>query len=72
MNYTTKAGYNAIKNDSIKESIWKNVWNSDGLPKIIFFCWLLVHRKILTAENLRKKGIEGPSQCIMCKKAEET
>ena len=32
--YTVKAGYNAIKNDNRKESIWTNVWNIDGLPKI--------------------------------------
>ena len=36
-----------------------------------FFVGFLLHQKILTAENLRKKGIEGPSRCIMCKKAEE-
>ena len=40
--------------------------------KLNFFLWLLVHQKILTAENLKNRGIEGPSRCIMCKKVEET
>ena len=43
--YTVKAGYNEIKNDSRKESIWKNVWNRDGLPEINFFVAFKFTRK---------------------------
>ena len=65
--YTVKAGYNSTHNNNRKEGIWKNVWCSDGLPKIIKNCWLFTHQKILTAENLKKRGIEGPSRWILCK-----
>ena len=70
--YTMKDGYNSVHNSSRKEGIWKNVWCSDGLPKIYFFCWLFTHQKILTADNLKKRGIKGLSRCILCKRAEET
>ena len=34
--------------------------------------WLLMHRKTLTWENLRKKGFCGPSRCPLYNKEEET
>ena len=43
-----------------------------GCPKYKKNCWLFTHQKTLTTENLKKRGIEGPSHCILCKKAEET
>ena len=33
--------------------------------------WNVKHRSILTAENLKKRGLEGPSICPLCKKNEE-
>jgi hypothetical protein len=30
-----------------------------SLPKVNIFCWLMVHGKILTTENLKKRGILG-------------
>ena len=37
-----------------------------------FFSRLLAHHKIVITENLKKRGIEGPSCCILCKNEEET
>lgn len=48
------------------------VWRAEAPPKVKFFFWLLLKGKILTAENLRKRGIMGPSRCPNCCKAEET
>ena len=71
-NYTVKDGYNSIHNNSRKEVFWENVWSKDDLPKINYFYWILAHHKILTAKNLKKRGIEGLSHCILCKNSEET
>ena len=54
------------------ERIWKQVWHSNSIPKVNNFIWLLLHNKLLTAENLRKRGISGPSRCAMCNSTEET
>jgi hypothetical protein len=52
--------------------IWKSIWNSDGMPKNNFLCWLLVHNKIPTSENMKKIGISGPSCCILYQSDEES
>ena len=46
-------------------------WYIQSIPKVDLFCWIVAHRSILTAENLRKRGLEGPSICPLCKKNEE-
>jgi hypothetical protein len=43
-----------------KKNMWKNVWNNDGIPKINIFLWLLAQNKLLTVENLSKRGFKGP------------
>lgn len=48
------------------------MWRIEAPPKIKFFIWLLLKGKILTAENLRRRGIIGPSKCPNCCKSEET
>eukprot|EP00253_Pinus_taeda_P029870 PITA_29870 len=40
--------------------------------KINLFIWLVHQRKILTWENLLKKGFSGPSKCHLCGSHEET
>jgi hypothetical protein len=61
--YSVKDGYNTLLStlrvyqNSTK---WKNIWSQDSLPKINFFIWSLSHGKILTGENLMKRGFHGP------------
>lgn len=35
------------------------------------FGWILAHRKVLTSDNLKKRGNVGPSQCAMYLQSEE-
>lgn len=52
---------------------WHNkVWDAQLWPKIKMFLWLLMHRRTLTWENLKKKEFIGPSRCPMCGIEEET
>jgi len=73
-NFTLKEARNCIEDLEQDEKVnWSNkVWDSQFWPKIKTFLWLLMHRKTLTWENLRKKGLCGPSRCPMCEKEEET
>ena len=48
------------------------VWHTESIPKVNSFIWILLHNKLLTAENLRKRGINGPSRCALCNSDEET
>jgi len=45
-----------------KDGIWK--WNI--APKFKCFWWLVIHNAILTWDNLSKRGIYGPSRCVLC------
>jgi hypothetical protein len=72
--YSVKEGYNKFL-DTMREhqnsAKWKNVWNHDSLPKINFFTWTLVHKKILTRENLMKRGFHGPFSCPLCQNSQD-
>ena len=57
---------------STTERLWKKVWHPDSIPKVNSFTEILLHNNILTAENLRKRGILGPSRCALCNSVEET
>lgn len=46
-------------------------WKSFTLPKVSFFAWEAWHGKILTTENLEKKGIPLASRCYLCWEKEE-
>ena len=51
---------------------WKFISSFPSLPKIDFFRWRLAHKSILTRDNLRRHGMEGPSRCPLCVSDEET
>eukprot|EP00253_Pinus_taeda_P008935 PITA_08935 len=73
--YTIKSGHHHICNGIYQTPLWnhwKIIWKSEVIPKIKFFIWLLLKGKVLTAENLSKRGINGPSRCPNCCTAEET
>jgi hypothetical protein len=73
--YTTATRYHLIKalpTVPPNPGIWKAIWSSKTIPKIDMFTWTLAHKSILTVENLRKRGWEGPYRCPLCCHSEET
>jgi hypothetical protein len=73
--YSVAQGYISLQSpQALIESVipWKQIWDPLGLPKVNFFCWVLMHKKLLTGENLTKRGIIGPHRCPMCCNAPET
>jgi hypothetical protein len=73
--YTTVAGYQhiaAVPHVPPDPTIWKSIWSSKSIPKIDMYVWTTAHRGILTGENLRRRGWEGPSRCPLCCQEEET
>jgi hypothetical protein len=45
---------------------YSEIWKWQLPLKIKLFVWLLLEKKILTWENLTKRGFEGPSRCVLC------
>jgi hypothetical protein len=68
-------GYKLAKENSYASpnpTLWKEVWRHKSIPKINMFIWTLVHNAILTGDNLKRKGWEGPTRCPFCISNEET
>ena len=73
--YTVAEGYSTLKAvpwAAPNPTSWLNLWNYPSLPKIDLFCWTMLHNSILTWENLKRRGREGPSRCPLCASHEET
>jgi hypothetical protein len=51
---------------------WKCIWRVKAPPRVAFFMWTAAWGRILTCENLKKKGFVLAGWCCMCKNAEET
>jgi len=49
-----------------KDKIW-----SELIPKIAMFYWLAFINKMLTKDNLRRRGMILPNVCLLCMKDEE-
>jgi hypothetical protein len=72
---TTKNVYNALATELWKNKIggWRrNLWGWDCPQKIKLFSWLLIEDKLLTWNNLQKRGWYGPGFCHLCKGNEES
>ena len=68
-NYTASEGYHRFaSNYNVlgNPKKWNNLWKCSTLPKIELFTWTLLHERILTGENLEKKGFAGPFRCPLC------
>ena len=50
----------------------KKIWSAYAEPKCKFFAWLVVHRKIRTAENLALRGWPHDPICKLCRIQPET
>jgi hypothetical protein len=55
-----------------KRKDWQRIWQPGIWPKIVTFLWLILTKKVLTWDKLRKRGYEGPSICMLCREEEET
>lgn len=56
----------------VLDKIWQKLWRHQGWMKSKLFMWLVYHRKILTWDNIRKRGVLGPSRYLLCGEQEET
>jgi len=72
--FTTKEAYNIryAPNTNDKDQLWSNIWQLPIWPKVSTFLWLLSKNRILTWDNLQRRGFTGPSQCPNCSLHSET
>lgn len=51
----------------------ERVWHVRNMPpKISFFVWTVIRGRVLTVDNLKKRGMILVNRCQLCESAEET
>lgn len=48
------------------------IWKIKAPPRVKIFIWIMLRNKILTMDNLIKRGWQTPNRCILCKQAAES
>jgi ribonuclease HI len=73
-NFSVKEAYNiqCHQDNQPADTIWSKIWRKELWPKVSTFLWLIIHNRILTWDNLLKRGFTGPSMCTLCQAQEET
>ena len=51
---------------------WTIIWRSWGLMRVSFFAWEASWNKILTIDQLKRRGWNMPNRCYLCKVEQET
>eukprot|EP00253_Pinus_taeda_P011657 PITA_11657 len=54
----------------VPNKIWQKLWRHQGWMKIKLYMWVVYHKKILTWDKIRKRGVQGPSRCPLCEAQE--
>jgi hypothetical protein len=64
--------YKAIKASGETSDAGKFVWHNRTLPKVQFFCWLLIQERIKCRYNLKQKHVLDEDTCPICGAESET
>ena len=51
---------------------WQSIWNPIVPPKLGFFSWEASWGKVLTLDQLKRRGISLVNRCCLCEENEET
>lgn len=56
-----------VSKEKVNLPFWSQAWVKGLIPKVNIFLWALLQNKILTLDNLQKRGINLVNRCILCK-----
>ena len=70
--YTTSSAYRIQSMGHFKKMSITPIWKAKAESKCKIFAWILLHRKILTADNLERRGWPHDPLCKLCNSAPET
>jgi hypothetical protein len=68
--YSSKSMYAIVNFRGVTPIYLPAVWDLKIPPRIQIFLWLLSQNKIMTRDNLRRRGIPKPMECSFCKEFE--
>ncbi len=70
--FSVRSAYNFIVFDGVDDNTVRHLWRIKIPPKVKLFLWLATRNRIMTADNLTRRGWVGPSMCCLCGSASET
>ncbi len=70
--FDVRSFYGAFQASNRSRFPWKIIWGVKASRRISFFLWTAARGKILTYDNLMKRGHVLAAWCCMCKKGWET
>ncbi|XP_073111220.1 uncharacterized protein [Elaeis guineensis] len=70
--YSIRSCYDFLLNEGVISPLEQWFWNLPILKKAKLFFWLAFHDKVLTKENLIKRGVATVENCLLCNESGET
>lgn len=70
--FSVSSFYKSITQEPYTQFPWRKLWRHKAPPKAAFFVWTAALGKILTTDNLRKRGLIIIDWCCMCRKGGES
>ncbi len=70
--FTVRSAYLFLMFDGVEDCRIPHLWRIKIPPKLKVFLWLAARNRLLTADQLTKRGWVGPSMCCMCGGDSET
>ena len=64
--FEVKSYYRALSPRGSSSLPWKSAWRSKAPPRVAFFVWMAVRSKILTLDNLGRRGMVVMNRCWLC------
>jgi hypothetical protein len=71
-NYSTRSAYRIQFRGSFAKFPRDRIWKAHAENKCKVFTWILIHGKLLTADNLQKRGWPHQEHCVLCNGPLET
>ena len=68
--YTSSTMYNVVNFRGITPVYIPAVWKIIVPPRVNIFLWLFANNKLMSKDNLLKRGIEKSPECMFCTESE--
>ena len=70
--FDIRSFYSALRDFQPVIFPWKAIWGAHASRRVFFFAWFATWGKILTADNLMRRGYQLAGWCCMCRCDGET
>ena len=70
--FSVRLMYRKLMNSLPTDFPWRSIWNPIVPPKLGFFAWEASWGKVLTLDQLKRRGITLVNRCFLCQEKEET